>query len=110
MENVPSDFGIVRDNVFKTQEKETKQTTKTDKQKTKSKKNNRTREMRKFHLSLRTQIFQCSICYKAWPRKEADETSKQSICTRCLRDKGFPRKFSYENNMTPCTVSLELQN
>ena len=61
MGNVLSDFGEVRANVFKTQRK-TNQTKKTDKQKTELKKNKEIREMRKFHLSLRRKIFQCSIC------------------------------------------------
>ena len=90
------DFGIVGGNVFKTQGKETNQTEKTDKQKTELKENNGIREMRKFHLSLRQQIVQsnCSNFYEAWPRKEKDKDSKEFVCTRCLTDKGFPRKFS----------------
>ena len=99
MENVLSDFRIVKGNVFKTQRKETKQTKKTDKQKTELKENNGIREMRKFRLSLQRQIVQCSICYEAWPRKETHKNSKEFVCIRCLRDKGFSRKFSYENNM-----------
>ena len=74
------------------------------------KKNNGIRGMRKFHLSLRRQKVQCSICYEAWPRKEIDKHSKEFVCTRCLRDKGFPKKFSYKNNMIPSAVSLELEN
>ena len=110
MEKVLRDFGTVRGNVFKTQRKETKQIKKTDEQKTELKENKRIKEMRKFHLSLRQQIVQYSICYEAWPRKETDKNSKEFVCTRCLRDKGFPKKFSHENNMIPSTVPLELEN
>ena len=56
MENVLSDFGIVKGNVFKTQRKETNQTKETDKQKTELKENKEVRETRKFNLSLRQQI------------------------------------------------------
>ena len=109
MENVLSDFGKVRSNLFKTQ-KIPNQTKKTDKQKTELKVNKGIRKIRKFHLSSRQQIVQCSICYEAWPWKETDKNSKEFFCTRCLRDKGFPRKFSYENNMIPSAVPLELEN
>ena len=66
--------------------------------------------MRKFHLSLRRQIVQCSICYEAWPQKETDKNSKEFVWTACFRDKGFPRKFSYENNVIPSAVPLKLEN
>ena len=74
------------------------------------KENNGIKEMRKFHLSLRRQVVQCSICYEAWPQKETDKNSKESVCTACLRDEGFPRKFSYENNVIPSAVPLKLEN
>ena len=64
MENVLSDFGKVRSNLFKTQ-KISNQKKKTDKQKTELKVNKGIRKMRKFHLSSRQQIVQCSICYEA---------------------------------------------
>ena len=55
---------MTRGNVFKTQRK-TNQTKKTDNLKTELKENSGIREMRKFHLSMRRQIVQCSICYEA---------------------------------------------
>ena len=30
------------------------------------------------------------------------------MCTRCLRDKAYPKKFSRENMKIPCPVPTEL--
>lgn len=68
-------------------------------------------ELQSFHDSLRMHITQCRICFKAWPVKETSRKDKDYyMCTRCLRDKGLPKKFSFANNMVPCPVPPELQD
>ena len=67
-------------------------------------------QMKLFHNSLQRKIFQCTICFEAWPLKITSKKSgKNYICTRCIRDKGSPKKYSIENNMIPSLVPAELQ-
>ena len=68
------------------------------------------KEMSKFHMSVRKKIVQCSVCMEAWPRKEIPKDVSQFVCSRCLRDKGVPKKFSNENSMIPAVVPPELEN
>ena len=65
--------------------------------------------MKKFHKSLKFQIYQCSVCHEAWPLKTKPKTTVSYTCSCCLRDKNIPKKFSTENSMIPSLVPKELQ-
>ena len=62
----------------------------------------------KFHNSLKFHVVQCTICMEAWPLKSKPKSPY--VCSRCSRDKKFPKKFSVENSMIPSSVPLELRN
>ena len=75
-----------------------------------SEENKAINEMQAFHDSLRNKIVQCKVCCEAWPLNVSSRKSEANfLCTRCVRDKGNPKKFSSENNMIPCPVPMELQ-
>ena len=61
-----------------------------------------------FHKSNECSIYQCSICYEAWPLSSNRNRDKYN-CLRCATDKGQPKKFSRENKMVPSPVPPELQ-
>jgi len=62
--------------------------------------------MKDFHEHLLKYIIsQCEVCQEAWPA-----LSKYKICNRCKRDKSFPKKFSYANDMIPSQVPNELSD
>ncbi len=63
----------------------------------------------KFHKSMEYSIFQCQICFEAWPINTKPK-SDFYICKTCNRDKEVPRKFSAENFMIPSPVPKQLQN
>ena len=65
--------------------------------------------MKKFHKALKCQIYHCCVCHEAWPLKTKPKNSVNYICSRCLRDKSIPKKFSAENLMIPSPVPKELQ-
>ena len=69
--------------------------------------------MTTFHRSLDYTIYQCKICFEAWPQKTKIRSNKKTlsnyVCTNCLRDKQVPKKFSVENYMKPSSVPKELQ-
>ena len=65
--------------------------------------------MKKFHKSLKFQIYQCSVCHEAWPLKTKPKNTVSYTCSRCLRDKNIPKNFSTENSMIPFPVPKELQ-
>ena len=72
------------------------------------------KNMTTFHRSLDYTIYQCKICFETWPqktkiRKNSKKTLSNYVCTNCLRDKQFPKKFSKENHMVPSSVPKELQ-
>ena len=72
------------------------------------------KNMTTFHKSLDYTIYQCKNCFEAWPqktkiRKNSKKTLSNYVCTNCLRDKQFPKKFSKENHMVPSSVPKELQ-
>ena len=56
-------------------------------------------------------IIQCTVCNEAWPySNRSSKHNNEYVCCRCKLDKGFPKKFSQENGMTPSPVPKELQN
>lgn len=65
--------------------------------------------MERFEESLQFEIYQCSVCFEAWPIKIPPKTD-QFVCGRCKRDKGIPKRFSSENKMIPASVPVELQD
>ena len=65
--------------------------------------------MKKFHKSLKFQIYQCSVCHEAWPLKTKPKNTVSYTCSRCLHDKNIPKNFSTENSMIPFPVPKELQ-
>lgn len=66
----------------------------------------------KFHDSLKMTIKHCKVCFEAWPIKNSSKkvNDENYMCTRCVRDKGSPKKFSKENRMIPGVVPDELQD
>lgn len=64
----------------------------------------------KFHKSNIYFITQCTICMAAWPLKCKPKSHNTHVCSRCLRDKRSPKKFSCENSMIPSIVPYELQD
>ena len=66
------------------------------------------KNMMKFHKSVHYTIFQCKICYQAWPQKSRKQLFKY-VCLACSRDKQQPKRFSKENNVIPSSVPKELQ-
>ena len=63
----------------------------------------------KFHDSMEMRIIQCCCCSEAWPIKIQCQNDETYICSRCKRDKLYPRKFSAENNMKPSPVLKSMQ-
>ena len=55
-------------------------------------------------------IYQCQVCFEAWPLKSRQNVPSNYVCSRCSRDKKNPKKFSKENMMVPTAVPMELQN
>ena len=66
--------------------------------------------MKKFHKSIKFQIYHCCVCHEAWPLKPRPKNTVSYTCSRCLRDKNVPKKFSIENSMIPSPVPKELQD
>lgn len=62
----------------------------------------------KFHNSNNYEINQCKVCFEAWPLREAPKCRQNYTCSRCLREKESPIKFSKENFMIPSVVPSEL--
>ena len=65
--------------------------------------------MKKFHKSIKFQIYHCCVCHEAWPLKTKPKNTVGYTCSRCLRDNNVPKKFSIENSMIPSPVPKELQ-
>ena len=65
--------------------------------------------MKKFHKSLKFQIYQCGVCHEAWPLKTKGKNTVSYTCSCCVRNKNIPKKFSTENSMIPSPVPKELQ-
>ena len=64
----------------------------------------------KFHKAIKFSIVKCTICQEAWPLKSKPKSAIHYVCSRCSRDKKFPKKFSDENSMVPSCVPHELEN
>ena len=60
--------------------------------------------IKKFHISNEYVIFQCKICFEAWPLRSVPKDVQNYRCSRCTREKEFPSKFSKENFMIPSPV------
>lgn len=54
-------------------------------------------------------LFPNALCHEAWPMKSKPRKPDTYICSRCLRDKKCPKKFSAENEMIPSPVPPQLQ-
>ncbi len=53
----------------------------------------------------------CTVCHELWPTCTSLNTNPlHHICTRCLRDKKLPKKFSAANDMDPGQVPPCLTN
>ena len=65
--------------------------------------------IKNFHKSIKYEIFQCTICFEAWPINTKPKL-KFYICKRCSMDKETPKKFSKENFMIPSPVPRQLQD
>ena len=66
-------------------------------------------EMKKIHISIKKKIKQCIVCFEAWSVKDKVDLINY-MCTRCLRDKGSPKRSSAENNLVPSEVPQKLLN
>jgi len=55
--------------------------------------------MKKFHKSLKFQIYQCGVCHEAWPLKTKPKNTVSYTCSR----------FSTENSTMPSPTPKELQ-
>ena len=62
-----------------------------------------------FHMSNNYSVYQCSVCFEAWPIKTRPRVANQYRCSRCTNDKEQPKKFSKENNMIPSSVPSQLE-
>ena len=58
----------------------------------------------KFHTSISYCVYQCSVCNEAWPLKSKPQSPSTYICSRCVKDKKSPKRFSTENSMSPSPV------
>jgi len=65
--------------------------------------------MKKFHKSLKFQIYQCAVCHEAWPLKTKPKNTVSYTYSRSLRDKNIPKKVSTENSIIPSPIPKELQ-
>ena len=50
-------------------------------------------EMMKFHKSMKYSINQCTVCHEAWPLHTQPKQINKYVCSRCSRDKVFPKSF-----------------
>ena len=64
------------------------------------------------HKAIQYNMYQCKICFEAWPLKGKVKSKSAYICKRCSSDKQIPKKFSAGNQMIPsCTcIPNELQD
>ena len=63
-----------------------------------------------FHKSIQYNMYQCKICFEAWPLKGKVKSKSAYICQRCSSDKKVPKKFSAGNQMIPSCIPNELQD
>lgn len=65
--------------------------------------------MKKFHKSLKFQIYHCCVCHEAWPLNTKPKNTVGYTCSCFLRDKNVPKKFSIANSAIPSPVPRELK-
>jgi len=65
--------------------------------------------MSNFHNSIVFSTFQCTVCKEAWPLKSKPRSLESYVCSRCSRDRKYPKKFSLENYMIPSPVPAQLK-
>ena len=63
-----------------------------------------------FHKSIQYNMYQCKICFEAWPLKGKVKSKNAYICQRYSSDKKIPKKFSASNQMIPSCIPNELQD
>ena len=51
----------------------------------------------------------CSVCHEIWPTR-ISASKGVYICTRCKRDHKEPKLYSFDNDMDPGNVPIELQD
>ena len=47
----------------------------------------------KFYVSINFSVFQCTVCYEAWPLKSNTKSPDTYICSQCSMDKKFKKSF-----------------
>lgn len=62
----------------------------------------------KFHNSNNYNIYQCKVCFEAWPLRVTPKCPQNYTCSRCSREKESLKKFSKENFMIPSAVPTQL--
>lgn len=62
----------------------------------------------KFHNSNNYNIYQCKVCFEAWPLRVSPQCPQNYTCSRCSREKESPKKFSKENFMLPSAAPTQL--
>ena len=66
------------------------------------------KSMSTFHKENKYTTYQCKVCFEAWHLKASPKALEVYQCSRCARDKEFPKKFSKANFMIPSAVPNEL--
>ena len=65
--------------------------------------------MRKFHSQLASlEVSTCTTCLERFPGMTTRQTAAGTVCIRCHRDTHSPKAYSWENNMHPGPVPMEL--
>ena len=66
--------------------------------------------MRRFHSQLASlEVSTCTTCLERFPGMTTRQTAAGTECIRCHRDTHSPKAYSWENNMHPGPVPMELE-
>ena len=66
--------------------------------------------MRRFHSQLASlEVSTCTTCLERFPGLTTRQTAAGTECIRCHRDTHSPKAYSWENNMHPGPVPMELE-
>ena len=66
--------------------------------------------MRRFHSQLASlEVSTCTTCLERFPGMTTRQTAADTECIRCHRDTHSPKAYSWENNMHPGPVPMELE-
>ena len=66
--------------------------------------------MRRFHSQLASlEVCTCTTCLERFPGMTTRQTAAGTECIRCHRDTHSPKAYSWENNMHPGPVPMELE-